>query len=71
MGIYADPPTKLRRHSSPRQSSQGEKEDEEMNYQMHFDPYLMEHPKQREKELATRDALAASPRAAAQVAQGA
>jgi len=42
-----------------------------MNYQMHFDPYLMEHPKQREKELATRDALAASPRAAAQVAQGA
>jgi hypothetical protein len=27
------------------------KEEEEMNYQMHFDPYLMEHLKQRDDEL--------------------
>jgi hypothetical protein len=27
------------------------KEDEEMNYQMHFDPYRIEHLNQRHKEL--------------------
>jgi hypothetical protein len=33
------------------QDGRARKEDEEMNYQMHFDPYLIEHLNQRHEEL--------------------